>query len=52
MLVGKYDWIEKAIDNLSCVAVTYGSYMRRLYPNVCSAAFIFACTDGTGRLIG
>ena len=52
VLVGKYDWIEKDIANCSCVAVTNGSYMRELYPNVCSTAFIFKCTDGTGRLIG
>ena len=52
VLVGKYDWIEKAIDNRSCVEVTNGSYMRELYPNFCSTAFIFECTDGTGRLIG
>ena len=52
VLVGKEDWIEKAIANCSCVAVTDGSYMRELYPNVCSTAFIFECTDGTGRLIG
>ena len=50
--VGKYDWIEKAIYNRSCVAVTDGSYMRELYPNVFSTAFIFECTNGTGRLIG
>ena len=52
VLVGKDDWIEKAIANRSCVSVTYGSYMRELYPNVCSTAFIFECTNGTGRLIG
>ena len=52
VLVGKYDWIEKVITNHSCVAVTDGSYMRELYPNVFSAAFIFECTDGTVRLIG
>ena len=45
------DWIEKAIVNRSCVAVTDGSYMRELYPNVCTTAFIFECTDSTGRLI-
>ena len=26
--------------------------MREFYLNVCSAAFIFECTHGTGRLIG
>ena len=52
VLVGKDDWIEKAISNRSCVAVTNGYYMRELYPNVCSTALIFECTNGTGRLIG
>ena len=28
VIVGKDDWIEKAIANRSCVAVTDGSYMR------------------------
>ena len=32
VIVGKYDWIEKAIVNRSCVAVANGSYMRELYP--------------------
>ena len=41
VLVGKDDWIEKAIANRSFVAVTNRSYMRDLYPNVCSTAFIF-----------
>ena len=26
--------------------------MRELYPNVGSAAFVFECTNSTGRLIG
>ena len=52
VLVGKDDWIEKAIVNSSCVTVANGSYMRELYPDVCSTAFILECTDCTGRLIG
>ena len=52
VLIGEDDWTEKDIANCPCVAVTYGSYMRELYPNVCSTAFIFECTDGTGRIIG
>ena len=52
VLFGKDEWIEKATANRSCVAVTDGSYMRELYPNVCSTAYIFERTDGTGRLIG
>ena len=52
VLVGKDDCIEKAIPNCSIVAVTDGSYMRELYPNMSSTAFIFECTNGTGRLTG
>ena len=52
VLVGKDSWIEKAIANWSCVAVTDGSYMKELYPKFFSTAFIFERTDGTGRLIG
>ena len=52
MLGGKDDWIEKAIVNRSCVAVTNGSYMGGLYTNVCSTDFIFECTNVTGRLVG
>ena len=52
VLDGKDDWTEKAIANCSCVAVTNESYMRELYQNVCSTAFIFECTDGTGRILG
>ena len=52
LLVGKYDWIKKAIAHRSCVAVTDGSYMRKLYPNECSTTLIFECTNTTGRLIG
>ena len=51
VLVGKNDWIKKAIENGSCVEVTDRSYMKELYPNVFSTAFIFECTYGTGRLI-
>ena len=28
-----------------------GSYIRELYPNLCSAALIFECTRGRGRLV-
>ncbi len=34
------------------MAVTDGSYTRKLYPNLCSAAFVVECAKGRGRLIG
>ena len=52
VLIGDNNWIEKSIANRSCFAVTDGSYTRGLYPNLCSVAFIFKCTNGTGRMIG
>jgi hypothetical protein len=34
------------------VAVTDGSYMKEMYPNLNSAAFIFERSKGRGRLVG
>lgn len=33
-------------------AVTDGSYIRELHPEICSAAFILECSAGTGRILG
>ena len=51
-LVGGEDWLAEAIADESLVAVTDGSYIKELYPNLCSAAFIFECSKGRGRLVG
>lgn len=51
-LVGNDDWLAEAIADNSCMAVTDGSFIRELYPNMNSAAFVFECTKGRGRLIG
>ena len=54
-LVGKYvalrymlvsggtEWIHQSILDGSLVTVTDGSYIRELYPHLCSAAFILEC---------
>jgi hypothetical protein len=34
------------------VAVTDGSYIRELYPNLCLAAFVLECAKGQGWMIG
>jgi hypothetical protein len=36
---------------LTLVAVTDGSYIRELFPNVCSAAFVLKCSKGRGRVV-
>ena len=50
--VGEDDWLERAIEDSSLLAVTDGSYIKELYPDLCSAAFIMECTKGRGRLVG
>ena len=45
-------WLSTAIRNNTLVAVTDGSYMKELYPNMNSCAFIFECSAGGGRLTG
>ena len=45
-------WLSTAIRNNTLVAVTDGSCMKELYPNMNSCAFIFECSAGGGRLTG
>jgi hypothetical protein len=47
---GGKSWIHESIDSL--VAVTDGSYIREIYPNLCSAAFVMECSKGRGRIVG
>jgi hypothetical protein len=49
---GGVAWLEQAISAGTLVAVTDGSYIRELYPNLCSAAFVLKCSKGQGRVIG
>jgi hypothetical protein len=52
MICGGVDWIGQAIKDGTLVAVTDGSYIRELYPNLCSAAFVIECSAGLGRVYG
>ena len=49
---GGTEWIRHSIDDGSLVAVTDGLYIRELYPNLCSAAFVLECSKGQGRIVG
>lgn len=51
-LVGDDDWLIEAIRDGTCVAVTDGSYIRELYPDLCSCALVLECTKGRGRIFG
>jgi hypothetical protein len=45
-------WLEHAISIGTLVAVTDGSYIREIYPNLCLAAFVLECSKGWGRVFG
>ena len=49
---GAEDWILQSIQDGSIFAVTDGSYLKELYPDVCSAAFVLECQQGRGRIVG
>jgi hypothetical protein len=46
------EWLEHAIAEGTLVAVTDGLYIRELYPNLCSTAFVLECSSGCGRVCG
>jgi hypothetical protein len=46
VISGDTSWIAKAIADNSCVAVTDGSYMKEVNPNLNSVAFVFECSKG------
>jgi hypothetical protein len=48
---GGTEWIRHSINDGSLVAVTDGSYIRKLYPNLCSAAKVLECSK-QGRIVG
>ncbi len=49
---GGESWIHESIADGSLVAVTDGSYIREIYLNLCSAAFVMECSKGRGRIVG
>ena len=49
---GNVQWIEHATKEGTLLAVTDGSYIQELYPNLCSAAFVLECRNGQGRAYG
>jgi hypothetical protein len=51
-IIGGVTWLEKSIADSTHLAVTDGSYIRELFPNLCSAAFVLECSKGQGRIIG
>jgi hypothetical protein len=52
LIRGEVSWLVELIADNSLVVVTNGSYMKEVYPNINSAAFIFECTKGRVWLWG
>ncbi len=51
LIVGGFNWLHEAIWDGTLAAVTDSSYIRELYPNLCSAAFVIECAKGRGLLM-
>ena len=51
-LVGDEQLLDGAVEDNSVVAVTDGSFIWEMYLNLYSAAFIFECSNGRGKLWG
>lgn len=51
-LTGDDGWLEEAIEHGTLVAVTDGSYIKEMHPELCSAAYILECSEGRGRMVG
>jgi hypothetical protein len=51
-VAGGITWIHKSIAQGTLVAVTDGSYIQELFPNLCLAAFVLECSHGCGRIFG
>jgi hypothetical protein len=51
-ITGRVTLVEESIADGMLLAVTDGSYIRELFPNVCSAAFVLECSKGQGRIFG
>jgi hypothetical protein len=52
LVYGGVAWLALAISMRTLIAVTDESYIRELYPNICSAAFVLECSKGHSRVVG
>ena len=49
---GDIDWIRAAIAKKTCMVAADGSYMPSIQTDLCSTAFFFDCSAGSGKLRG
>jgi hypothetical protein len=51
-MTGGYNWLHEAITDGTLLLVMDGLYIHKMYPNLCSAAFVLECMKGRGYMIG
>ncbi len=51
-VTGGVTWVHESITQGTLVAVTDGSYIQELFPNLCLAAFVLKCSHECGRIFG
>ena len=51
-VVGDLDWVFQAIEDGTLLTVADGSFIRELFSDACSCAFVFECQNGGGRFLG
>jgi hypothetical protein len=51
-VVGDDSWLATAIAAGTVLAVADGSYIKELFPNANSCAFVLECQEGRGRILG
>jgi hypothetical protein len=45
-VIGDVDWLQDSIADGSALGVADGSYMRKLFPDANSCAFVLECQNG------
>ncbi len=50
-VTGGIAWLSKSITQNTLVAITDESYIREIYPHLCSAAFVLECSKGCGQIV-
>jgi hypothetical protein len=51
-IVGDWEWVPTAIEDGTLLAVADGSYIRELFPDASSCAFVLEKKGGGGRILG
>jgi hypothetical protein len=51
-VTGGMTWVNKSIAHGTLIAITDGSYIRELFPELCLAAFVLECSQGHRIIFG